>query len=80
MAAGTTRPNLQTDAARRHSATEKLGHIFTSIYSEIIPIVLNHFSTNAGHCVMGNFMGRSPNACPPCAYKCISTGTQGKRI
>jgi hypothetical protein len=20
-------------------------------------------------------LGRSPNACPPCAYKCISTGT-----
>src|SRR6266436_4678385 len=46
-----------------------------STYSEIIPIVPSHVSTNCGHPVIGNFVRRSPNACPPCAYKCISTGT-----
>lgn len=24
---------------------------------------------------MGNLVRRSPNACPPCAYRCISTGS-----
>ncbi len=46
-----------------------------STYSEIIPIVPSHVSTNSGHPVIGNFVRRSPNACPPCAYRCISTGT-----
>ena len=40
-----------------------------------IPIVPSHVSTNSGHRVTGNFVRRSPNAWPPCAYKCISTGT-----
>ena len=46
-----------------------------SVYSEIIPIVPSHVSTNSGHRDTGSFVRRSPNACPPCAYKCISTGT-----
>ncbi len=37
--------------------------------------VLSHVSTNRGHRVIGKLLGRNPNACPPCAYKCISTGT-----
>ena len=44
-------------------------------YSEIIPIVSSHVSTNWGHAVIGSGVGRSPNACPPSAYRCISTGT-----
>jgi hypothetical protein len=32
--------------------------------------------SNRGHPVTGNFVRRSPNAYPPCAYKCISTGTR----
>jgi hypothetical protein len=28
-----------------------------------------------GHPVIGNFVRRSPNACPPCAHKCISAKT-----
>ena len=50
-----------------------LGIIFT--YFEVMPIVPSHVSTNRGHSVIGNFVRRSPNACPPCAYKCISTST-----
>lgn len=46
-----------------------------SPYLEIIPIVFSHVSTNCGHCVMGSCVRRSPKACPPFAYKCISTGT-----
>ena len=34
-------------------------------YSEIIPIVRSHVSTNRGHLVTGNFVRLSPNACPP---------------
>ena len=45
------------------------------VYSEIIPIVASHVSTNSGHRDTGSFVRRSPNAWPPCAYKCISTGT-----
>src|SRR5215469_14787719 len=52
-----------------------LGFILRRTYSEIIPIVLSHFSTNAGHSVIGNFVVRSPKPCPPSAYKCSSTGT-----
>ena len=44
-------------------------------YSGIILIVPSHVSTNCGQPVIGSFVGRSPNACPPCAYKCISAGT-----
>lgn len=44
-------------------------------YSEIIPIVRSHLSTSWGHSVIGKFVGRNPNAWPPCAYRCISTGT-----
>ena len=46
-----------------------------SPYSEIIPILPNQVSTNWGHLVTGSPVRRSPNACPPLAYKCISTGT-----
>ena len=42
---------------------------------ESMPSVLSHVSTRSGHAVMGNFVRRRPNACPPCAYKCISAGT-----
>jgi hypothetical protein len=34
-------------------------------YFEVIPIVFSHVSTNWGHPVIGNFLRRSPNACPP---------------
>ena len=44
-------------------------------YSEIMPIVFSHVSTSCGQFVIGRFVRRSPNACPPCAYRCISTGT-----
>ncbi len=44
-------------------------------YFEIIPIVPSQVSTNWGHPVIGNFVRRSPKACLPSAYKCISTGT-----
>jgi hypothetical protein len=44
-------------------------------YCGIIPIVRSHSSTNRGHWVIGSSVRRSPNAWPPCAYKCISTGT-----
>jgi hypothetical protein len=44
-------------------------------YFEIIPIVFSHVSTNWGHRVIGSGVRRSPNACPPCAYKWIFTGT-----
>jgi len=53
--------------------SDLLGIFFT--YFEVIPIVPSHVSTNRGHSVIGNFVRRSPNAWPPCAYKCISTGT-----
>ena len=33
------------------------------------------YSTNNGHSVIGCFIGRSPKACPPSAYKCSSAGT-----
>ena len=42
---------------------------------EIIPIVRSHVSTSSGHLVIGYFVRRSPKACLPSAYKCISTGT-----
>jgi len=44
-------------------------------YSEIIPILFSHVSSNGGHPVIGIFVRRMPNPWPPCAYKCISTGT-----
>src|ERR1039458_4342648 len=44
-------------------------------YGEITPIVRNHVSSSSGHRVIGKFVGRSPKACLPSAYKCISTGT-----
>ena len=44
-------------------------------YFEIISIVRSHCSTNGGQPVIGKFVGRSPNACPPFTYKCSSTGT-----
>ena len=44
-------------------------------YFAIIPIIPSQVSTNSGHFVTGNFVLRSPKACPPCAYKWISTGT-----
>jgi hypothetical protein len=34
-------------------------------YSEIIPIVFNHFSNSSGHSVIGNLVRRIPNAWPP---------------
>lgn len=40
-----------------------------------MPIVLIHASARLGQRVIGFDEGRSPNACPPCAYRCISTGT-----
>ena len=42
---------------------------------EIIPIVPSHVSINFGQPVTGSFVRRNPNPWPPCAYKCISTGT-----
>ena len=39
------------------------------------PMVCSHCSTSAGQRPMGSLVGRSPNAWPPCAYKCISVGT-----
>jgi hypothetical protein len=39
------------------------------------PMVYSHCSTNAGQWPMGRLVERKPKACPPCAYKCISTGT-----
>ena len=42
---------------------------------EVIPIVSSQVPINRGHPVIGSSVRRSPNACPPCAYKCISTGT-----
>lgn len=44
-------------------------------YSEIIPILFSHVSSNGGHPVIGIFVRRMPNPWPPRAYKCISTGT-----
>ena len=49
--------------------------ITADAYSGIIPIVPSHVSTSSGHRVIGNFVGRSPKACLPSVYKCISTGT-----
>ncbi len=45
------------------------------VRSDVIPMVRSHVSTNSGHLVIGCSVRRSPNACPPSAYKCISTGT-----
>ncbi len=44
-------------------------------YSRTTPIVPSQISTSSGHRLTGSFVLRSPNACPPCAYRCISTGT-----
>ncbi len=44
-------------------------------YSDVIPIVRSHASTDRGQSVTGNEVRRKPNACPPCAYRCISAGT-----
>ncbi|OMP13442.1 hypothetical protein COLO4_01680 [Corchorus olitorius] len=41
----------------------------------IIPRLPSHVSTSAGHRVMGNLVGRNPNACPPSANRCSSAGT-----
>jgi hypothetical protein len=38
--------------------------------------VRSHCSTSDGHWPMGRLIGRSPKACPPCAYKCSSAGTR----
>src|SRR5438105_4694310 len=46
-----------------------------STYFEVIPIVFSQVSNSCGQSVIGNFVRRKPNACPPSAYKCISTGT-----
>ena len=35
------------------------------IYFEITPSVASHASTSSGHRLMGDSVGRSPNACPP---------------
>ncbi len=40
----------------------------------IIPMVLIHVSASAGQRVIGFDVGLSPNAWPPWAYRCISTG------
>jgi len=47
----------------------------TQIYFEIMPTAASHVSTSCGHRVMGNSVGRSPNACPPFTNTCISAGT-----
>jgi len=41
----------------------------------IVPMVRSQVSTKRGQRVIGNLVGRRPKAWPPCAYKCISTGT-----
>ena len=38
-------------------------------------MVTIHVSARAGQRVIGSDVGLSPNACPPCAYRCISVGT-----
>ena len=45
------------------------------IYRPIMPIVRSHVSTSCGHPMMGDSVGRSPNACPPFTYTCNSAGT-----
>src|ERR1700733_9471285 len=63
---------LDFTPAKRHSILKwASAHAF---HFGIIPIVPSHRSTNSGHPVIGNSVRRSPKACPPCAYKCISTG------
>jgi len=47
----------------------------SQIYFEIMPTAASHVSTSCGHRVMGDSVGRSPNAWPPFTYKCISAGT-----
>jgi hypothetical protein len=54
---------------RKSKSSENTNHF------GIIAMVPSQVSTNRGHPVIGNFVRRSPNAWPPCAYKCISTGT-----
>jgi hypothetical protein len=49
------------------------------IYCEIMPTAASHVSTSCGHRVMGDSVGRSPNAWPPFPYKCISAGTPAFR-
>ena len=44
-------------------------------YFGIMPILASQLSANSGHLVMGKLVRLNPNACPPFAYKCISTGT-----
>ena len=71
------RPSLRSVQPRLCSSTSFVRHsdTWSGIYSEVIPIVLSHFPTNAGHSVIGNCVRRSPKPCPPSAYKCSSTGT-----
>src|SRR6266481_10057968 len=45
------------------------------IGSMLIPFLLLLRRSLQDHRVIGSSVRRSPNACPPCAYKCISTGT-----
>ena len=45
------------------------------LYPQQIPSPTSQVATNGGHSVIGSFVCRSPNACPPCEYKCISAGT-----
>jgi hypothetical protein len=56
-------------------APRKLDEARPFHYCGVIPIVFSHVSANRGHWLIGNLLGFKPNACPPCAYKCISTGT-----
>ena len=50
--------------------------VLRSLPGELFPrVIWSHASTNCGHAVTGSFVGRRPNACPPSAYRCSSTGT-----
>lgn len=46
-----------------------------TVQFRIMPIVISHLPISHGQFVIGRFVRRSPKACPPCAYKCISTET-----
>src|SRR5678816_1811255 len=65
---------------RNVSATEQAGghdncaHDVSALHCGVIPIVCSHVSTSRGQSVIGFSVCRKPNACPPCAYRCISTG------
>ena len=43
-------------------------------------MVRSHSSTKIGQWVIGSCVGRKPNACPPLAYKCISTGASASSV